>query len=124
MKRNMVPLVGIALVVAIISTGVFYGLFAGRLRSSTGEMTEHPIMVAAKELNRGAVLGPGDVRVSHVGGALSGSFGTSKDVVGATLLASVKENEPLLEDRLARRAGSPGSAGKMVPSGMRAKIGR
>jgi len=116
----MVPLVGIALVVAIISTGVFYGLFAGRLRSSTGEMTEHPIMVAAKELNRGAVLEAGDVRVSHVGGALSGSFGTSKEVVGATLLASVKENEPLLEDRLARRAGSPGSSGKTVPSGMRA----
>src|SRR5436190_635715 len=31
MKRNLVPLLGIALVVAIISTGVFYGLFVGRL---------------------------------------------------------------------------------------------
>lgn len=120
MKRNMVPLVGIAFVVAIISTGVFYGLFAGRLRSSTGDMPGHPIMVAARELDRGTVLQAADVRVSHVGGALSGSFGRQEEVVGATLLASVKENEPLLEDRLATRAGSSSGSGRTVPSGMRA----
>ena len=35
MKKNLVPLLGIAFVVAIISTGIFYGLFVGKLKSAT-----------------------------------------------------------------------------------------
>jgi len=120
MKRNMVPLVGIAFVVAIISTGVFYGLFAGKLRSSSGEMTGRPIVVAAKALDRGTVLEARDLRVSHVAGTLSGSFSKSEELVGATLLAAVKENEPLLEDRLTQRVGAASRWAKTVPAGMRA----
>lgn len=120
MKRNMVPLVGIAFVVAIISTGVFYGLFAGKLRSSAGEMPGRPIVVAARALDRGKVLEAADVRVSHVTGTLSGSFAKQEEVMGATLLASVKENEPLLEDRLSPQAGSSNGSAKVVPAGMRA----
>ena len=56
MKRNMVPLLGIAFVVTIISTGVFYGLFAGKLRSSSPALNGHPIVVAARELERGEVI--------------------------------------------------------------------
>jgi hypothetical protein len=71
MKRNMVPLLGIAFVVAIISTGVFYGLFAGKLRSSS-DLPGHAIVVAARDLDRGTVLQPGDFRVSEVLGVLGG----------------------------------------------------
>ena len=53
MKRNIVPLLGIAFVVAIVSTGVFYGLFAGRLKSSSSEITGQSIVVAAHDLQRG-----------------------------------------------------------------------
>ena len=35
-KNNLVKLLGIAFVVAIISTGVFYGLFVSKLSSNTG----------------------------------------------------------------------------------------
>ncbi len=52
MKRNIVPLLGIAFVVAIISTGIFYGLFAGKLRSSVGELPVQSIVVAARTLTR------------------------------------------------------------------------
>jgi hypothetical protein len=34
MKKNLVPLLGIAFVVAIVSTGIFYGLFVGRLKTA------------------------------------------------------------------------------------------
>jgi pilus assembly protein CpaB len=119
MKRNMVPLLGIAFVVAIISTGVFYGLFAGKLRSSS-EMPGHAIVVAARDLDRGTVIQARDLRVSEVQGMLSGGFSKPEEAVGATLLASVKANEPLLEERIAERAsGAPGSGG-VVPTGMRA----
>ena len=35
-QNNLAKLLGIALVVAIIATGVFYGLFVNKLSSSTG----------------------------------------------------------------------------------------
>ena len=120
MKRNMLPLLGIAFVVAIISTGVFYGLFAGKLQSSSGELPGHAIVVATRDLDRGTVLGADDVRLSEVRGALSGSFSKTEDVVGATVLMPVKANEPLLQERVASRTPKSGGAGGVVPSGMRA----
>ena len=35
-KNNLLKLLGIAFVVAIVSTGIFYGLFVNKLSSSTG----------------------------------------------------------------------------------------
>jgi len=55
MKRNMVPLLGIAFVAAIVATGVVYGCsaagFGPRRRSSRGKS----IVVAARDLDRGSV---------------------------------------------------------------------
>lgn len=119
MKKNMVPLLGIAFVVAIISTGVFYGLFAGKLRSSS-DLPGHGIVVAARDLDRGTVLQPSDLRVSEVQGMLAGGFSRPDQAAGATLLTAVKANEPVLEERVSMPvAGSAGQAGP-VPSGMRA----
>jgi Flp pilus assembly protein CpaB len=119
MKKNMVPLLGIAFVVAIISTGVFYGLFAGKLRSST-EVPGHSLVVAARDLDRGTVLQPSDLRVLEVQGVLSGSFSKPEDAAGATLLTPVKENEPLIEERVTPRVSDAARAGGPVPAGMRA----
>lgn len=119
MKKNMVPLLGIAFVVAIISTGVFYGLFAGKLRSST-EMPGHPIVVAARDLDRGTVLQPADLRVTDAEGVISGTFSKPEDAAGATLLAPVKANEPLLLERVSPPLSQAERAGGPVPDGMRA----
>jgi Flp pilus assembly protein CpaB len=119
MKRNMVPLLGIAFVVAIISTGVFYGLFAGKLRSSS-ELPGHAIVVAARDLDRGTVIQRSDLRVSEVQGVLGGSFSKPEQAAGATLLTSMKANEPLLEDRVSQPVSQGGAGGGVVPSGMRA----
>jgi Flp pilus assembly protein CpaB len=120
MKRNMVPLLGIAFVVAIISTGVFYGLFAGKLRSSSPALNGHPIVVAARELERGEVMQAADLRVSEVRGTLSGSFSKPEELLGATLVLPVKQNEPFLQDRLVLRGPATGASGGSVSSGMRA----
>jgi len=120
MKRNMVPLLGIAFVVAIISTGIFYGLFAGKLRSSS-DIPGHSVVVAARDLDRGTVLQGSDLRLSEAPGILTGSFSKLDEAVGATLLTPLKMNEPLLAERVASRISSTGgSASGMVPSGMRA----
>lgn len=119
MKRNMVPLLGIAFVVAIISTGVFYGLFAGKLRSSS-DLPGRGIVVAARDLNRGTVLQPSDLRVSEVHGVLEGAFSKPEQAAGATLLTAMKANEPLLEERVSLPVSGSASAAGPVPAGMRA----
>jgi Flp pilus assembly protein CpaB len=73
MKRNMVPLLGIAFVAAIICTGIYYGLFAGKLRSSS-EIPGHSVVVAARDLDRGTVIQASDLRISEAPGILTGSF--------------------------------------------------
>src|ERR1700730_7961389 len=103
MKRNMVPLFGIAFVVALVCACVFYGLFAGKLRSSSSELNGHPIMVAARELERGKVVQTADLRVSQVRGTLSGAFSKPEEVLGATLVLPMRENEPFLQDRVVLR---------------------
>jgi Flp pilus assembly protein CpaB len=119
MKRNMVPLLGIAFVVAIISTGVFYGLFAGKLRSSN-ELPGHAILVAARDLDRGTVIQPSDLRVSEVPGILAGAFSKPEEATGATLLTAMKANEPLLEERVSPHVSEGAGGGGLVPTGMRA----
>jgi Flp pilus assembly protein CpaB len=120
MKRNMVPLFGIAVVVATISTGVIYGLFAGKLRSASAEIPGQPIIIAARDLERGAVLQPADVQVSQFKGTLAGSFANADQVAGATLLVAVKRNEPLIEERLMLKAPKTGDSNGAVPQGLRA----
>jgi Flp pilus assembly protein CpaB len=120
MKRNMVPLLGIAFVVAIISTGVFYGLFAGKLRSSSSDVPGQPVVVAVRDLQRGAVLTAADLRVLEVNGSLGGSFSKPEQAVGATLLSSLKQNEPVLEDRVVTKDPPSGQRHGSVPAGMRA----
>jgi Flp pilus assembly protein CpaB len=120
MKRNIVPLLGIAFVVAIISTGIFYGLFAGKLRSSVGELPAQSIVVAARTLNPGTVLHAEDLRVSEVKGAWKGGFSKPEELVGVTILQAVQQNEPILQDRVASSDGKSGKGAGSVPAGMRA----
>jgi Flp pilus assembly protein CpaB len=120
MKRNILPLLGIAFVVAIISTGVFYGLFAGRMRSASSEGAGQSIVVAAKNLDRGAVVQASDLRVSQLKGTLQGSFSKLDEAVGVTLLEAVRQNEPLLQDRVASRDAKSGGTSTAIPAGMRA----
>jgi Flp pilus assembly protein CpaB len=120
MKRNMVPLLGIAFVAAIVATGVVYGLFGGRLRAKAPELVGQSIVVAARDLDRGTVIKPADLQVSQVKGALKGSYSKVDDAVGATLLEAVQKNEPLLEGRVASLDPKGTGAGGGIAAGMRA----
>jgi pilus assembly protein CpaB len=120
MKRNIVPLLGIAVVVAILSTAVFYGLFAGKLHSASQDVAGQPIVVAAQDLQRGTVLKAQDLKISQVRGTLEGSFASADQLAGATLVAAIKKNEPVLEERVVSSAAKPGSPGGLVPAGARA----
>src|SRR5258708_19089325 len=116
-KKNLLTLLGIALVVAIVSTGLFYGLFVNKLSSSTG--SGRTLVVAAKALRAGTVLGAADLKTIAwpAENLPKGGFEKIEDVKGNSLYDSVSEDEPVLSARLASGQGSGGAA---IPEGMRA----
>ena len=120
MNRKLLPLIGIAFVVAVIATGVFYGLIAGRLRNAR-RGPERPLVVAARSLDPGAVLSKADLKVSNWQGADApkDSVTSVDQVEGWTVLQAISENEPLIRTRLAS-ARSGGGAALAIPTGMRA----
>jgi len=99
---------------------VFYGLFAGKLKSSSSEITGQSIVVAARNLERGTVVSAGDLRESQIKGELKGSFSKAQDAVGVTLLEAVQENAPLLQDRVASHDPKVNGGGSGLVTGMRA----
>jgi len=116
-KRNIVPLLAIAFVVAIISTGIFYGLFAGKLQSSGVDLGSQTVVIAARNLERGTVLHGSDLRISEIRGktALKGSLSKPEQATGRKLAANLQEGELVTERSLA--LSEPSSN---IPTGMRA----
>jgi Flp pilus assembly protein CpaB len=119
MNKKLVPLLGIAFVVAVICTGVFYGLFAGKLQAIADSDSGTPVVLAARNLEPGTVLKGSDLRVTNWrGSAPKGAFSSTAQAEGATVLLPVAENEPVTPGRVA--SGQGGGGGLAVPSGLRA----
>ena len=120
MKKNLVPLLVIAFVVAIVSTGIFYGLFVSRLQSRP-DSGGQKLVVASRTLSRGEQIQSVDVKViSWPATALpKGAFTDEKQVAGLTVIQPVGENEPLLDTRVASKDGKF-AGGLSIPAGMRA----
>jgi pilus assembly protein CpaB len=116
-QNNLAKLIGIALVVAIIATGVFYGLFVGKLSSSTGN--GKMVVVASRPIPAGTVLAEKDLQSIPWSGEQtpSGAFEAAPQVLGHTVLEPLAQGEPVLASRLAS-SGQGGGTG--VPAGMRA----
>jgi Flp pilus assembly protein CpaB len=116
-KRNLVPLVCIAFVAASVATAIFYGLLGSRLRSA--DTPRQSIVVAARGLERGAIVTATDLKLSTWGGQypLKGAYSAIEQVTGKAVSSAVQENEPVTEARL---VSGDGSAGIGIASGMRA----
>jgi pilus assembly protein CpaB len=115
-KDNYYKLLGIAFVVAIVATGIFYGLLAPKLNSTTpGKM----VVVAAKSLKPGTVLQSSDVKLMTwpQPDLPNGAFESVDQVAGKAVFDWIDEGEPVFASRLATEQSAGGSG---VPSGMRA----
>ena len=115
MKRNLVPLLAVAFVVAIASTGIFYGLFVGKLKSTPAQT----VVTAAKPLKPGAVIQKADLSSMTWAGpeVPKGMYGNPDQIAGQTVVQSIEAGEPVLESRLASKSGGGGLG---IPEGMRA----
>lgn len=122
MKRNLFPFLGIAFVVAIAATGVFYGLFVGKISGAAPVSAANPagVVVAARSVDRGMVLTQADLRLEPAGGARpEGALGSVEEAVGRTVVKPLAANEAVTSAGLAAAAKAPG-AGLAIPKGMRA----
>lgn len=119
MKRNIVPLLGVAFVVATICTGVLYGLLAGRLRSAAAAPAQ-TVVVAAHKLNGGIVLRPEDLKLAPWPAALpAGAYTSIEKARDLVLVEPLQEGEPLTATRIASTQ-SAGAGAYAIPPGMRA----
>jgi pilus assembly protein CpaB len=116
-KNNMLKLLGIAFVVAILSTGIFYGLFVNKLSSSTG--SGKTIVVATHPLKPGTLIAAADVKTIQWPGQQTpkGTFEKPDDVIGKTVFDAIGDEELVSEIHLASAKSGGGSG---VPEGMRA----
>jgi pilus assembly protein CpaB len=114
----------VVLVLAVTAGGVFaFGTYnyVQKLPARTTSMPTRPVVVAASDLNVGAEIALGDVRVIDwpAGSVPSGAMSDPKDVIGRGLVLPVVQNEPILPTELASKeegAGLPPA----IPAGLRA----
>ena len=113
--NNMGKLLGVALVVAIMCTGLFYMMFAMKANSQTGIQ----MVVAAKALKAGTVLKAEDLKTINwpVQPLPPGAHRDPQEVIGSTVFDPMAPEEPVLNARLATPESVGGSG---VPVGMRA----
>jgi len=115
------------LVLALVSGGIagYAALQVVRQQPREAETAQprssQQVVVAARDLAVGSLLGEEDVRtVEWPGNAIPAGFATSiPDVVGRGLMTPVKMNEPLLEGKMSDRNGQ-GGLPIVIPEGMRA----
>ncbi len=123
-KNNFVPLFAVAFIVAILSTGVFYGLFVGKLNSASRQQADRPkILVAARAIQPGAVLKAADVlEVPWAGAHLpAGAVSKVGDAEGKTVVEALSKDEIITRSSIASKEGGAAESGSMgIPDGMRA----
>lgn len=122
MKKTLIPLLAIALVVAILATAVFYGLIADRLSPpKTAQASSGQMIAAAKPIERGKALDQQDLKLVEgvcpmgPGKCLS----EPERLVGRLVVQPLVEGQILSESMLAKpETGETPSAA--IPKGWRA----
>jgi pilus assembly protein CpaB len=119
-RARHIVVVGISmLTAALASFGVYRAI--SRIPERKVEVASRYVVVAARALPPGVRVGPEDVRLAAwpASSPVAGSHTSVDDVVNRALLASVVENEPLLDSKLASAAAGAGLP-PAIPTGMRA----
>jgi pilus assembly protein CpaB len=116
----MLMVLALAVAMAALASFAVYNRIQ-RIPVREVEVAGQPVVVAAKALPVGALIGPADVRVAQwpTRNPVAGSFPKADDVVGRGLMVEVGENEPITERRLAPREAGAGLP-TAIPVGMRA----
>ncbi len=118
MKRNLLPLFGIALVAALAATGVFYMVLPRELAGSSAS-AHATVVVAAREVAPGVKLRAEDLRAEpwRKGAAPEDALRVVSDAVGRVVLRPLAAGEVVAASILAPPGAGPLA---VIPPGMRA----
>jgi len=124
MRKNLIPLLAVALVIAGLCTVIFYGLIADRFAPAPqgAQAASIQLVAAARNVARGKTLEGADLKI--VEGTCpvktqGACFQTVAELLGRPAIEAIVEGQPLTDEVVAkRRAGASPSA--VVPVGMRA----
>lgn len=121
MNRRLVSVFVFAVLVAAAASFLLYRLLAGHVSARSKAEPQVKLVVAAHDLEIGALIQAGDVRIRALGeGSLpEGVISDPGDAIGRGVVSPVYAGEPLVEARLAPKGGGGGMAGT-IPMGMRA----
>lgn len=112
----------LAVVIALaFAAGAAYLVFAGLRMQRSAEPQFRKVVLAAKAIDAGSVLGPDNLIVADwpVNLALTGGFSKADEVTGRSLIYPVAEKQPILATSLAAPGSGIGLTVK-IPEGMRA----
>lgn len=123
-KKNLIPLLGIAFIVAVVSTGIFYGLFVGRLSSAVpAGIGSTQLVLAAKDIKAGDIVAAEDLkRVPWlVSGVPPGSMTEISEAANKVALRPIPANDLVRLSDLGTESGGSTESGSLgIPQGMRA----
>jgi pilus assembly protein CpaB len=122
MNRRLLLILVAALIGGVGASYLVYRLVGGRLGPAAPPMAD--VVMAARDLAIGTLIGPADVRMGHWAGTLpKGAVVKIEDALNRGAIANIYEGEPILQDRLAS-AGAGGGLAAIIPAGMRASAVR
>jgi pilus assembly protein CpaB len=118
-SRHIVVIAIAVLTAGLASFGVYRAISSRPVREV--EVASRYVVVATRELPPGVRVSKDDVRLAAWpdSSPVAGSHSSIDDVVNRALLATVVENEPLLDNKLANRNAGAGLP-PAIPPGMRA----
>lgn len=117
MKKNVIPLVAIALVVAVVSTGIFYGLIVSRMDGSSKQAAQ-PRFVAARQMEKGHLVRAEDFQLVAAPDPGVPTPLKAEDLTGRTIKEPVETGKVLTESMLSPIGERTLQSG--IPAGLRA----
>ncbi len=120
MNRRLVAVFVFALVVATLTSFAVYRLIVLQMGKPTRQVATNKLIVAAHDLQVGALLHDDDLKEISWGGPVPNhAVASRQEAAGRGVIATIYENEPILDYRLASKGAGAGLAAT-IPVGMRA----
>ena len=120
MNRRLVSVFAFALLVATLTSFLVYRLIILRLQAPGRTVPSNKIVVAAHDLQVGGLIHDYDLTEAGWSGPIPDQVAkTRQEAIGRGVIATIYQNEPILDRRLAPKGAGAGLA-STIPVGMRA----
>ena len=121
MNRRLVAVFTFALLVASVTSFLLYRVIVSHVQAPVHDTTaRNTIVVATHDLQVGALIHDADLRQVSWGGSIPPqAIRKAQDAVGRGVIATIYDNEPIVDTRLAAKGAGAGLAAT-IPMGKRA----